>query len=120
MIWIDAAQLAWRNPSYVTRNPVGVTEGARRAYSTAKVMREYRNDLRRRDLFFCRWCGSSSSLHVHHILPISVAPERADDADNLLPLCADCHLHVGHGGNWRDYIENVRDLCRIRSMVVTR
>lgn len=120
MIFIEAAQLAWRNPVIVTRNPSGITQAARDAYATAKAMRNYRELQERFGTSFCRWCGDNDGLHVHHVEPVSVRPDLAADQANFMLLCAACHLHVGHGGNWKFYVRNVRDLCRVRDLTVTR
>ena len=82
----------------------------------------------------CAACGSKGSkLQVHHIIPFSVdADGDADgdgisnelDTDNLITLCidgvghTDCHLMIGHGGNFRCHNPNaVRDAKRFREML---
>lgn len=120
MIFLDAAALIWRNPEVVTRNPSGVTQGARDAYDTAKSMRAYRDRHKAAKTYFCRYCGDSGSIHIHHIHPVSVAPEKAASEANFILLCADCHFRVAHAGRWTDYVANVDDLCRIRRLTVTR
>lgn len=120
MIILEAAKLAWRNPAVVLRNPSGVTQGARDAYETAKAVRAYRADQKAKDLLFCRWCGDESDIHVHHVEPVSVAPELAAVPGNFLLLCSTCHLHVAHAGRWTRYVKNVRNACRLRDLRVTR
>lgn len=42
----------------------------------------------------CIRCYSSEELRAHHIIPISVAPDRMLDLANGLCLCHDCHVHA--------------------------
>lgn len=44
----------------------------------------------RRDRFKCRYCGSRSGLHPHHVRFKSQG--GTDTMDNLLTLCASCHM----------------------------
>lgn len=39
----------------------------------------------------CRNCGSSESLHLHHIVPRSMCKAARRDLRNGVPLCAACH-----------------------------
>lgn len=54
----------------------------------------------------CAACGSRSHVRPHHVIPVTVAPDREHDFSNLLPLCesyehgVNCHLFFGHGGAW--------------------
>ncbi|MFE9845785.1 HNH endonuclease [Streptomyces goshikiensis] len=38
----------------------------------------------------CRWCGSTASLEVDHIIPLSQQGSKWDPA-NVQTLCATCH-----------------------------
>ena len=90
----------FRNKKYCIKNP-------RAAREVTKVMRLYKQDHPN-----CEWCGRDNPLHVHHLEPVSYAPERAADPTNLICLCAKrCHLTVGHGGNYKDYIVHCRYMC---------
>ncbi len=64
-----------------------------------------------RDHPVCAACGGSEHLNVHHIQPYHLFPERELDLHNLVTLCErptwNCHLIVGHCGNWRDYRRDV-------------
>jgi predicted restriction endonuclease len=42
-----------------------------------------------RDGWRCQCCGSSTNLQVHHLIHRSQL--GADELDNLMTLCADCH-----------------------------
>ncbi|MDP6526526.1 MAG: hypothetical protein QGH15_20120 [Kiritimatiellia bacterium] len=92
--------------NYFFRHPVECTKNPRKAYATVKAMREYRvaNPV-------CSWCGKGK-IHVHHVEPIQFAPERAADPGNFISLCGKrCHLAVGHAGNWKQFVENVVQIC---------
>ncbi len=39
----------------------------------------------------CLCCGSKENIHVDHIYPLSLYPERKLDFDNLQPLCRSCN-----------------------------
>ena len=49
----------------------------------------------------CEICGSSSFLHVHHILPRSSNPELAMDIENLMVLCEECHKEIHKGDKYK-------------------
>jgi 5-methylcytosine-specific restriction protein A len=55
----------------------------------------------------CFVCGQKSKLEVHHVIPFSVAPHLELDPENLVSLCENkkyginCHLLIGHLGNYR-------------------
>lgn len=59
----------------------------------------------------CQACGSKTDVVVHHKSPIHVNPELELVGANLITLCCspglECHLQIGHGGNWRHYNPNV-------------
>lgn len=62
----------------------------------------------------CAFCGKGGKLDVHHKAPVSVAPELADDPDNLITLHRKpaCHHVVGHLGDWRNYNRRVTETCQ--------
>jgi len=99
--------LVYRNPSYVTSN-------ARKSWEVAKKMKEYRESYP-----FCAWCGRTSGLQVHHIEPVSVAPEKAHLLRNMITLCGKrCHITVGHAGNYANsYVPDVLVICDTYSPV---
>jgi hypothetical protein len=57
----------------------------------------------------CACCGSTKKLNVHHKKPFHLFPELELDLNNLITLCMDkeCHVKVGHGGNFKDYNPDV-------------
>lgn len=59
----------------------------------------------------CAACGSSKNLNVHHCKPFHLDPALELDPANLITLCMDtneCHLHIGHGGSFKQYNPHVR------------
>ncbi|MGN6368150.1 MAG: HNH endonuclease [Phycisphaerae bacterium] len=54
----------------------------------------------------CTNCGRQQHLEVHHTLPVHLFPQFELDFDNYVTLCegaTECHLRVGHLGNWQSY-----------------
>jgi 5-methylcytosine-specific restriction endonuclease McrA len=52
----------------------------------------------------CACCGRTTKLEVHHIKDFSTYPELELDGDNLITLCRNgtqCHLAIGHLGDWK-------------------
>lgn len=98
-------RFAIRNPGYVTRN-------ARAAWATRTAMKTFSEQPENRE---CAWCGRKGSLEVHHIHPVSVAPDKAADPGNMIMLCRKpaCHLVIGHDGDFGGrFVENVKAICR--------
>ena len=55
----------------------------------------------------CACCGSTKKVEVHHLQPFHTNPELELVPTNLISLCEskstlNCHLIIGHGGNYRD------------------
>lgn len=67
---------------------------------------------------FCRYCGGTKNLEVHHIRPFHLAPTLELDPKNLITLCecfgSECHLKIGHLGNWRSFNPNVMRVANCR------
>lgn len=63
---------------------------------------------------FCSACGGTENLHVHHVKPFHVYPELELVESNFITLCMakdrHCHLLVGHGDNFRCWVEDVVEL----------
>jgi len=80
--------------------------------------------LRRRHLKLepvCQVCGSHRFLDVHHIVPVSEAPELELDPDNLITLGRRCpggnhHLVFGHAGVWQRHVPRVRAFVAVARM----
>jgi 5-methylcytosine-specific restriction endonuclease McrA len=60
----------------------------------------------------CMACGAASPVECHHIIPFHVDKNLELNPANLITLCetkgANCHLQVGHYGNWHDYNRHVK------------
>ena len=68
-----------------------------------------------RENWWCRGCGGTSTLQVHHKQPFHLFPMRELDPKNLITLCMaagkECHFHKGHLDNWKLYNEAVAEDC---------
>lgn len=64
---------------------------------------------------WCRWCGSTVNLEVHHVTPFHLRPDLELDPANLITLCEQfgtaCHLRIGHLGCWTDHNPHVRRMA---------
>lgn len=60
----------------------------------------------------CAVCDKKSSLlnpiQVHHCRPFHLKPELELEPSNLISLCPDHHLFIGHLMNFRSWNENVK------------
>jgi hypothetical protein len=61
----------------------------------------------------CAACGGTEHLNVHHKKPFHLFPELELEPTNLITLCMDgdkdCHIKLGHGGNFKAYNPNVEE-----------
>ena len=80
---------------YIVGQVFGSSSGSKSKHSTNRTG-EYpynwdsiRADVLKRDGHRCGNCGSSTSLHVHHIVPLSKG--GTNNPSNLRTLCEDCH-----------------------------
>lgn len=63
----------------------------------------------------CVACGSMRSVQAHHVAPWNLFPELGADPNNFISLCeseTECHLLIGHGGNFKFYNPDVVDDAR--------
>lgn len=55
---------------------------------------------------YCCICGRKTNLVGHHKLPFHLHPELELDEKNIAIICEwptfNCHLWIGHGGNFRN------------------
>jgi 5-methylcytosine-specific restriction endonuclease McrA len=68
----------------------------------------------------CEACGGTMHLNVHHKKPFHLYPELELEPSNLITLCMDgdkdCHIKLGHGGNFKAYNPNVEeDVARVKA-----
>lgn len=75
----------------------------------------------------CEACGQLDNLSVHHKKPYHLFPQLELEPSNLITLCEDgpagmnCHLLLGHGGNWICWIEAVEQYAaQMRQMIDQR
>jgi len=61
-----------------------------------KRFKEWKETLLSRAGYKCEKCGSPKDLHVHHIWPINLYPEKILDLDNGVVLCSHCHRRFHH------------------------
>lgn len=57
----------------------------------------------------CQICGHHKKVFVHHIIPISIDPEKENDEENLVTLCFTCHLIFAHLYSFKSYNSNLRE-----------
>lgn len=57
-----------------------------------------------RDNWTCQKCGSTDTLHCHHIDPVASNPIESADVDNCITFCIDCHIesHKKDGCGYRE------------------
>jgi hypothetical protein len=61
----------------------------------------------------CEVCGRTTNLAVHHIFPVSIAPELELVENNLITLCeTTCHFVFGHFFSYHCYNKDVRQMAR--------
>ena len=69
---------------------------------------------------WCMYCGGTQNLQVHHVEPFHLDPTKELDMTNLITLCekigSDCHLHIGHLGNWKNFNPQVRVIANSSGM----
>jgi len=71
-----------------------------RLYASSE-WRRLRRQLRARAGGKCESCGSTESLHAHHVKSWAEYPELRFDLDNLRLLCRDCHHNEHRKGGVR-------------------
>lgn len=94
--------------TFLVRHPAYATKNARKMNGVRKAMRDHRRRHPR-----CAYSGTDRALHIHHVVPVSIAPERVADPTNFMTLNADVHRWLGHGGNWKNFVPNIRDVVAL-------
>ncbi len=59
----------------------------------------------------CACCGNNKKIQVHHKKPRHLFPHLALVLSNLIALCTDCHLRIGHLGSYFQYNDNIEDVA---------
>ena len=92
---------------FLLRHPILAVVCPRDAWATRKAMKEYAKAHP-----VCEWDGRTTPIEVHHIVPIAANPDLAADPKNMISLGARRnHLVIGHAGNWKQSVRNVREIC---------
>lgn len=70
----------------------------------------------------CEVCGRSANVIVHHVFPVSIAPELELAESNLITLCeTPCHFMFGHFFSYHCYNKDVRTMAkRFRAQMLKR
>lgn len=90
--------------SFAVRNPSHVTKHARHQNSVRRAMYKHRKEHPT-----CALTGESK-IAIHHIVPVSVAPELADDPGNFISLHPKVHLWLAHFGSYTRHTRNIVDV----------
>lgn len=66
----------------------------------------------------CLVCGGKFRLVAHHKIPFHERPDLEMDETNWAPLCEarpsmNCHISLGHYGNWTLSNPDVVEMCRV-------
>lgn len=98
--------------SFVRRNPKFCIMNVGKIYSVRKAMKEYKQKNP-----CCEYCGRRKMVDVHHIQSVKDRPDLAGVSSNFLSLCRkpQCHLIVGHFGNWKTINPNSRQICQLKN-----
>ena len=98
---------------FITRNFRYCIARPRTAWSVRKVMIQYRKDHP-----VCEWDGKTPTREVHHIIPVRVRPDLADDPSNLFAFGSrKAHYLIGHAGrSWFYYVENLKAVSESRAI----
>lgn len=108
-------QFWWRNHASnkrVSRVASELNRTVRESYAYGKAMREFRKIAKTDGKYICFHCRKHTNLHIHHIVPVSVAPSLACDHDNFILACSKHHFSLCHNGNWQHYTKDPIRLSR--------
>ena len=99
--------------SYILRHPVITAKDVRGSWAVRKAMNEYDEEVDH-----CEFTERTNlKCQVHHILPVSLYPQFAACKWNFIKLAQTrtmpVHRLVGHGGNWKNFVPNVKYVCKI-------
>jgi hypothetical protein len=63
----------------------------------------------------CEICGSKENLYAHHIIPVAVNPLLAEDIDNGVCLCKNCHYQIVHKLPGCSLSELKKNICKVKN-----
>ena len=76
-----------------------------------KTVRKWRKAVLPRDEYRCRGCGvgnDDTKIYAHHILPVGSFPHLADDVQNGITLCRECHKQtMKHEMEWAPIFQEI-------------
>ena len=75
--------------------------------------RRFRESVLARDSYKCQECNSTSSLHVHHVIPVRVAHHLIFDTGNGITLCRRCHMKEEARLRRTNHIYKFRDVLPV-------
>ena len=66
----------------------------------------------------CAVCNRKKKVEAHHRHPFHLKPELELDENNLIALCEgnksiNCHLMIGHLGNYKSFNETVEEDAKL-------
>jgi len=95
------AGLIKRNPSWATKNTRQLNKVRRsmKAYKSANPA--------------CEVTGLTRRTEVHHVRPLSIAPELAADWSNFMTLHRDVHRGLAHPGRSENFLVNIRQIVAL-------
>jgi hypothetical protein len=121
--WLQSkkGQVAWNRGLTKAQYPNGIASGADHGnwlggsggIRDTAAFADFRHMILKRDRWTCQDCGDHNHagrgsrivLHVDHIEPVCVAPDRALDPTNARTLCFECHTKTEtYGPKVRHYI----------------
>ena len=84
-----------------------------------KSLREWREEVLKRDSYTCQRCGKTDGLEVHHLLPRGRYPGLALQVSNGITLCTECHRkEPAQGGGDRRTATTEKIRARVGDRVV--
>ena len=84
-------------------NPIAKKKNAQRARGSNLELRKWIWGVREKRGDACEICGSIRNIEVHHIIPVSHAPQYSFSLSNGVVLCKDCHYLVHHKDGVYEY-----------------
>lgn len=128
-LWLRAkkGQVPWNKGITRSEYPNGFKSGeahgnwlgGRNGVRDTSMFAAFRRSILKRDHWTCQMCGGHSHkgrgsriiLHVDHIEPICIAPERIMDPSNARTLCFECHKKTEtYGPKVRLYVRKRREI----------
>jgi hypothetical protein len=65
----------------------------------------------------CAICGWKKKLEGHHVKPRHLYPELTLIWENVVILCRDCHFHIAHWNNYKDYNPEIETIANMTTII---